>query len=260
MDWGIGEYEHAARELEPAAAEVVEVARIVPGESVLDVGCGTGNAALAAARYGGVVTGVDPATRLVDVARARARDLGLDATFRPGDAQALDFADGAFDAVISVFAVIFAPDGETAVSELLRVTHPGGRVVISCWLGTAALSEAIATVGRHVAATGMAPPPHPRAIDWRDRAAVTSAFERHGATVHVTDHEHPFTGPSPEVYWDDLVERHPVAIPAVAALVQAGTYDDVRAEAIATLARGNESGQGFRVTSPYFVVRAGKSL
>jgi SAM-dependent methyltransferase len=258
MDWGVGEYEHSARELEPAATVAVDIAGIAPGESVLDVGCGTGNAALMAARAGAVVTGVDPAERLVEVARARARDLGLDATFHTGDAQALELADGTFDAVLSVFAVIFAPDGESAVAELLRVARPGGRVVVSCWLGTAALSEAIGTAVRRLAVADPAPPAHPGAIDWRERSAVTAAFERHGAHVQVTEHDHHFSGASAGEYWDDLVQRHPLAVPARAALVRAGTYDDVRAEAVAILEQGNESESGFRVTSPYFVVRGEK--
>ena len=93
MDWGVGEYEWVARELEPAAATVVGIAGVRPGESVLDVGCGTGNAAFEAARAGGRVTGVDPAERLVGVAAGRARELGLEATFLVGDAQALPFGN-----------------------------------------------------------------------------------------------------------------------------------------------------------------------
>jgi SAM-dependent methyltransferase len=258
VDWGVGEYEHAARELESAAVRVVEIAAVRPGESVLDVGCGNGNAALAAARAGGLVTGIDPAERLVAVAGERARQLGLEATFLVGDAQALEFADGAFDAVISVFAVIFAPDGEQAVSELVRVTRPGGRIAISCWFGSRALSEAIAVAQRHLAAAGIAPSPHPGAIDWSDQAVVRAAFERSGAAVTVTEHEQHFTGPSPESYWDDLGAHHPLAITARAALERAGTYDLARSEAIAVLENGNESANGFQVTSQYFVLRAEK--
>lgn len=256
MDWGVGEYEHAARELEPAAVRVVELAEVAAGESVLDVGCGTGNAALEAARAGGRATGIDPAERLVAVADQRARALGLDVSFLVGDAQALAFPDGTFDAVVSVFAVIFAPDGEAAASELVRVARPGGRIVISCWFGSRALSQAIAVAQRRLAAAGTAPPPHPGAIDWSDRAIVTEAFERRGATVQVTDHEHHFTGASAVAYWDDLVEHHPLAIAARRALERAGTCDSVRTEAIAVLEAGNESPAGFQVTSPYFVLRA----
>ena len=258
MDWGVGEYEWVARELEPASATVVAIAGVRPGESVLDVGCGTGNAAFEAARAGGRVTGVDPAERLVGVAAGRARELGLEATFLVGDAQALPFGDDTFDAVISVFAVIFAPDGERAATELVRVTRPGGRIVISCWYGSRAVGEAIAVAQRHLVAAGTAPPPHLGAIDWSDQTVVRSAFEKRGAAVEVTEHEQHFTGASAEAYWDELVEHHPMAIPARSALERAGTYDAARAEAIAVLEAGNESLDGFQVTSPYFVLRAEK--
>ena len=107
-DWGIGRYERFAPDLEPAAEHVVELAGLHPGERVLDLGCGTGNAALLAARAGAAVTGIDPASRLLEIARERLAADGLDGSFVVGDAQALPFRDGEFDAVLSVFGVIFA--------------------------------------------------------------------------------------------------------------------------------------------------------
>ena len=86
FDWGLGRYEDTATRLEPAARVVVEAAAPVAGERVVDVGCGTGNAALLAAERGATVTGVDPAPRLLEVARAEAATRGLDATFAPGHA------------------------------------------------------------------------------------------------------------------------------------------------------------------------------
>src|SRR4051794_13197189 len=128
-DWGLGRYEDTAGRLEPAARAVVE--RIAPaaGEAVVDVGCGTGNAALLAAERGARVTGIDPAPRLLEVARQAAAARGLDATFALGHAAALPLADGDADAVVSVFGVIFAPDPRAAAAEMARVTAPGGRIV-----------------------------------------------------------------------------------------------------------------------------------
>jgi 2-polyprenyl-3-methyl-5-hydroxy-6-metoxy-1,4-benzoquinol methylase len=80
MEWGQGRYERIAEQLLPAAEVVVESADVAAGERVVDVGCGTGNAALLAAERGASVTGIDPAQRLLDVAAATARERGLDAT------------------------------------------------------------------------------------------------------------------------------------------------------------------------------------
>lgn len=87
IDWGIGRYEATASELEPAAEHVVSLAELQPGERVLDLATGTGNAALLAARAGAVVTGVDAAPRLIDVARDRAEGEALDASFVGGNSK-----------------------------------------------------------------------------------------------------------------------------------------------------------------------------
>src|SRR3954452_3668306 len=133
MDWSAGHYEQIADQVMPAAHAVVDRAVPVPGEHVVDVGCGTGNAALLAAERGARVTGVDPAPRLLEVARARAASRGLEATFALGDAAALPIEDGEADVVLSVFGVIFASDPLAAAAEMARVTAPGGRVVLTAW-------------------------------------------------------------------------------------------------------------------------------
>src|SRR2546421_8721222 len=107
LDWGVGRYETTAEELRPVAAAVVERAAISPGDRVVDVGCGTGNAALLAALRGARTVGVDPAVRLLEVARARAVESGASATFLQGDAASIPVATDSADVVLSVFAVIF---------------------------------------------------------------------------------------------------------------------------------------------------------
>jgi ubiquinone/menaquinone biosynthesis C-methylase UbiE len=128
--WDAGSYERTADRLQPAADVLVASLGLPAGARVLDVGCGTGNAALAAARADHDATGVDSAERLVAVARERATAEGLAAHFDVGDATALPYEDAAFDAAVSVFGVIFA-DPPAAAAELLRVTRPGGRVVFT---------------------------------------------------------------------------------------------------------------------------------
>src|SRR5687768_9858882 len=134
LDWSEGQYERTAETLEPASITAIEAAKIAPGARVLDLGCGTGNAALAAARLGADVVAIDPSARLVDVTRARAELEGL-VRLRAavGDASDIPADDASFDAVVSVFAVIFAPDAERAADEMLRVTKAGGRIVVTSW-------------------------------------------------------------------------------------------------------------------------------
>ena len=94
IDWGLGEYERSASALVPAAKVLVETARLVPGEHVLDLGCGTGTVALVAARVGAVTLAVDPAARLLEVARTQAADEELDLEFRAGEAASLPLPEG----------------------------------------------------------------------------------------------------------------------------------------------------------------------
>jgi ubiquinone/menaquinone biosynthesis C-methylase UbiE len=100
IDWGMGHYEHTAAELEPVAERVVSLATLRPGERVVDLATGTGNAALVAAGRGALVTGLDSAPRLIDVARGRAATARLDVSFVVGDIQALPFESRSFDVAL----------------------------------------------------------------------------------------------------------------------------------------------------------------
>lgn len=267
-DWGDGTYELVAEAIAPATDQAIAVAGIGPRDVVLDVGCGTGNAALAAAAHGARVTGIDPAPRLVDVARARAAEAGVDAAFDVGEAAALPYAVGAFDAVLSVFGVIFAPDAEAAVADVVRVTRPGGRVVVTTWRPDGAIADAGRIVREELAAaegspgarTGsaaVAPPAGPFA--WGDPAFVRAAFAAHGTAVHVSEHGLSFTHESPAAWFAEQEEHHPVWRGARARLDELGAgerWAAVRARTVAALHAGNEDPDAFRVTSRYLVIRA----
>ncbi|MGH9262651.1 MAG: class I SAM-dependent methyltransferase, partial [Acidimicrobiales bacterium] len=117
----------------PWGPVLCDAARVGPGQRVLDVACGNGNAALAAARRFCQVVGVDYGPALLERARWRAEAEGLEATFQEGDAEALPFPDDAFDVVLSTCGAMFAPDQERTASELLRVCRPGGRIGMVNW-------------------------------------------------------------------------------------------------------------------------------
>jgi SAM-dependent methyltransferase len=253
IDWGIGQYERFAAEIEPAAQHVVELAEVSAGERVLDVACGTGNAALLAARAGGVVSGLDAAPRLIEVARQRAAAAGVDASFSVGDLHNLGFEDEAFDVVLSVFGVIFAADPERALAEIVRVLRPGGRALLSVWVPTGPVDAMVGVFIRAVAEV-MGSTGGPR-FAWHDPEAVGGVAARHGADVDVFEGAIEFVAESPEAYLAVNEAHHPMSIAGGAVLQRAGTAAATREQALRILRDGNEESGGFRVTSNYRVMR-----
>jgi SAM-dependent methyltransferase len=254
IDWGTGHYEDTAAQLQRAAEAVIAAAQLRVGERVLDVGCGTGNAALLAAQAGAQVVGVDPAARLLDVARDRAAAEQLAVTFLPGDAAAIPLDDTSADAVVSVFAVIFAPDPEAAAAELARVLAPGGRIVISAWRPDGAMvqmnGKAADAVRKAVGA-----PPGPPGFAWHDQDALSGLFAPHGLRVTVDERSLAFTAASAKDYFD-LASRHPMAVAGLAVLDRLGQGDALRAELLARLEDANEDPAAFRMTSRYVIATA----
>jgi SAM-dependent methyltransferase len=141
----------------PVAARLVEFAEVKPGESVLDVGTGTGVVAITAARVGASVTGLDLTPALLDFARENARVARLAVTWFEGDAENLPFRDGQFDVVLSQFGHMFAPRPDVAVAEMRRVLKPGGRVAFATWPPEHFVGRLFAFVGKN------SPPPPPGA-------------------------------------------------------------------------------------------------
>ena len=148
--WTSGDFGRIARGYERGAAEFIGRLKLVPGEPVLDVACGTGNLALPAARAGALVTGVDIAPNLIAQAQANAAREGLPADFEVGDAEGLRYADGAFRTVVTMFGAMFAPRAERAAVELLRVTRPRGRIAMANWAPGGFIGEMLKATVRFV--------------------------------------------------------------------------------------------------------------
>jgi SAM-dependent methyltransferase len=258
LDWGTGNYERTADQLLPAARLVVDRAAPAAGERVVDVGCGTGNAALLAAARGARVTGVDPAGRLLDVAREQAARGKLEADFVKGDAAAIPLADGEADLVLSVFGVIFATDPAAAAAEMARVTAPGGSIVFSAWIPVGPISE-IGRVAREAVARALDAPSGPPPFAWHEADALRGLFDPHGFQVDLEQHSIAFTGRSPVDYLDSEMADHPMAIAGRALLEQHGAAEAAHDRMIAVLEAGNEDPNGFRVTSRYVVATAVRS-
>ena len=134
--WEKGDFTRIADTMRQSGEQFVDRIGITAGMRVLDVGCGDGTTAVPAAQRGAEVLGVDIAANLVAAGRRRARALGVDTIrFETGDARDLSWlADDSFDVVVSVFGAMFAPDPMKVASELVRVTRPGGRVVMGNWI------------------------------------------------------------------------------------------------------------------------------
>ena len=219
VDWGKGRYEQTAAELAPVAEALVDVAAPKAGDRVLDVACGTGNAALLAAARGAGVVGVDSSERLIAVARQRAAEAGLAAEFLVGDALALPVGDAGFDVVLSVFGVIFAADPAQAIGEVARVLRPGGRAYVTAWVPAGPINAMLTVLGRAIQqATGA---PAPERFAWSNVDAVASIAEPCGLTARTTRHELEIRAASPQAYVD-AGREHPMAIEVWPVLERAG--------------------------------------
>lgn len=251
VDWGAGRYESTAAELEPAARVVVERAALTAGEEVVDLACGTGNAALLAAAYGASVVGVDSAPRLLGIARERAEVQGVELDFREGDLLALPIDDAAADAVLSVFGVIFAADPAQALREIARVLRPGGRALLSAWVPAGPVDAMLSAMGRVIARITQSPAP--QRFAWSDAAAVGALAVETGLVVEdtVTD-ALPIRAASPEAYVA-ASQQHPMALAVRSVVEQAGAGAEVREVMTRVLREANEDSHGFLIHSPYVV-------
>lgn len=256
LDWSEAQYERTAEQLEAASLVAIDEARIVgAGARVLDLGCGTGNAALEAARRGADVVAIDPAARLVDVTRARAEREGLRVRAEVGDASRIPSDDAAFDAVVSVFAVIFAPDADRAADEMLRVTKPGGRIVITSWTPHGPISKAGALLREGM---GILDPSSKTRVGpaWGDPKFCHSLFASRNAKVTVEERTLTFTAASPEAWFEEQETHHPIWSGIKRALGGAhpAEWARIRARSIDVMREGNEDPTGFRTTSTYLLV------
>ncbi len=149
--WASGDYSAVAALIVPVAERLVDLADLEAGSRVLDVATGSGNAAIAAARLHADVVGIDYVDSLLERGRERAAAEGLSIDLRGGDAEALPFPDSSFDASVSVFGSMFAPDHEQTAREIVRVTRPGGTIALASWTPDGFLGAFFQVVARYAA-------------------------------------------------------------------------------------------------------------
>jgi ubiquinone/menaquinone biosynthesis C-methylase UbiE len=190
---------------------------VEPGDHVLDVACGNGNAAIAAARAGGIVTGVDVTPELLDAGRAVAPDI----EWVVGDAQELPFDDDSFDVVLSTFGSMFAPDHRRTAGEITRVVRPGGRIAIASWTPEGSIGDFFRTVAKHAP-----PPPGDSPLLWGTEAHVRELFGDIWTERQAVRFEFESAQAAAAFYFENF---GPVVMARTRAADEAALLDDLRA-------------------------------
>jgi SAM-dependent methyltransferase len=232
--WGSGNFAAVAERILEAGELVVDRAGVEPGDDVLDVACGTGNATIPAAKVGARVTGLDFAPALLEIAREQAADAMVEIDFVEGDAQELPFDDASFDAVVSTFGHMFAPDHARTAAEMKRVLRPGGAIAVACWTPEGSIGRMFRTIAELVPPPPGGQPP----LLWGSEEHVRELWD--GAVFE--RHEIVWTDESPESYARFMLESFGPLLNARELLAERGDeLDEVYTE---YLRRENQADDG----------------
>lgn len=233
--WASGDYHMVASRIASTAERLCDTADLRAGWSVLDVATGSGNAAIAAARLGCSVVGVDYVPALIERGRQRAAAEGLSIEFVEGDAEELPFADATFDATISVFGTMFAPNHQQTAAELVRVTRPGGTIALASWTPESFIGEVFQTIGTHV------PPPAgvPSPMLWGFEPYLRKLFGRDIARLNTIERTFTFRFPSAEAWVAYFREWYGPTRKAFAALEGTDAAETLERDLVALAQRFN---------------------
>jgi ubiquinone/menaquinone biosynthesis C-methylase UbiE len=242
--WATGDFAMIGWNTVYPGERMCEAAGLRADWKVLDVACGSGNVALSAARRNCDAVGIDYVPALIERARERAAAERLPAAFEIGDCEAIPFPDSAFDAVLSVFGSMFAPDQEQAARELLRVCRPGGRIGLANWTPEGFWGQAFGVTARY-----RPPPAGLRSpLEWGRQGRLHELFGQQIRAMHVTARTVLFRFRN-SAHWLEVFSRYfgPV-MKTLEALDDAGrrAYRD---ELDVTLNRFNVSGDGTLVVA-----------
>lgn len=244
--WASGDYAVIGTTLQIVGEQLAEAMDLCPGSEVLDVAAGNGNATLAFARRFHNVISTDYVQDLLDKCRARAEAEAASVTFRLADAEALPFEDGTFDATVSTYGVMFAPDQARAAAELMRVTRRGGFIGMANWSPQGFIGQLFKTLGGHVA-----PPPGVKSPAlWGDCDWLAAQFAE-AADVTITMRDFVFRYRSPEHFVGLFRDLYGPVHKAFLALDKAG-QDALEADILALIGRLNTADDGsLRIPSEY---------
>jgi len=237
--WAAGDYPALSEEIAGVGELLVERVAVTAGMRVLDVASGTGNAALPAARRGADVTALDLVSELLEAGEAKAARAGVEIEWVEGDAEALPFADGLFDRVVSTFGHMFAPRHQLTADEMVRVARPGGAVVTATWT-----PEGVA--GRVIAAAGSFMPPPPDyaspPVLWGVEDHVREQFGGAATGFEFERHVSRISWESLDSFADFFMDAFGPVVTARAMLGE--RFEDLRAQIVAIWREANEADDG----------------
>jgi len=257
--WEKGDFTRIAATMRDSGDSFVESLGITDGMDILDVGSGDGTTAVPEAQRGATVLAVDISEPLVAAGNARAEELGLsNLRFQEGDASRLDdVADDSFDLVVSIFGAMFAPRPFDVAKELVRVTRPGGRIVMGNWIpGDPTLVAQILRIS-----SAYSPPPPEGFVSpmtWGIESDVTERFTAAGVPEEAISFErgtwtfdHPGT---PSEFLAEFREYYGPTMNAYAAAAAAGREDGLQTELDALFNEQNTSSDATSIPATFLKV------
>ena len=240
--WSSGDYAVVGTTLQIVGEELCEALDLRAGQKVLDVAAGNGNASLAAARRWCHVTATDYVPGLLARAGERAGADRLDVALREADAEALPFPDGAFDAVVSTFGVMFTPNQERAAAELIRVCAPGGKIGLASWTPDGFVGRLFRTIGRYVPpAAGLRSP-----ALWGTRERIAELFRAYASSIEAKVRYFAFRYRSPE-HWLDVFRTYYGPVLKAFAALDAAAQGALTGDLMALIDQLNRSGDSTMV-------------
>lgn len=250
--WAAGDFDVVADLIWDVGERLIDRLGVGPGERLLDVGAGTGNAAITAAIAGADVVASDLTPELFEAGRRRATEAGVDLEWVEADAEALPFEDASFDIVVSTFGHMFAPRHEVAAAEIARVLRPGGRVGLCCWKPEGKVGTFFATITKH---TG--PPPGIKVPPpmWGTAQHCLEMFEGTGLQLEFEDATTTMEFADADAAVDLYATKFGPVVMAKAALEPEGRWEPLQDDLRAMFLEESEpTGDGLGFDAEYLVI------
>lgn len=259
--WEKGDFTAIAAMMRESGEALVKSLGVSPTLRVLDLGCGDGTTAVPLAQLGADVTGIDIARNLVEAGNRRAQELGLrNLHFEEGDAcNLVGVADRSFDLTLTMFGAMFAPKPFDVAKEMVRVTKPGGRIVMGNWIP----NDPTSFVSQLLKISSAFTPPPPEGfispMTWGVESHIVERFDRAGIAaekISMARDTFLFTSPdrSPEQVIDLFQRFYGPTMNAFEAAEKDGRVEELRAQLVLLAKSQNTSGMGVSIPATFMRV------